>query len=176
MFNIYKNRMNDFGVSNTTTDVTNVGPLSQQLSVPGPSILTIDGSAPTQVPITFADLKQASLSGVIVRPFPSGGSTSDFTLNKKPGAADGSVANALISEFNLRSEASSVILKFHNPAVLGGTVRLTSDDVTLSIQTNPINLFTAGNSPGETHVLMTINVTVPTILAFQRHTTPYVIP
>jgi hypothetical protein len=168
--------MTDFGVSNTTTDVTNVGPLSQQLSVPGPSVLTIDTSAPTQVPITFADLKQASLSGVIIRALPFGGSTSDFTLNNIPGAAAGNLTSALFSEFNLPTLFSSVILKFHAPATVGGTVRLTSDNASLSIQANPIDLFTAGNSPGETHVMMTRVLSLPISLTFQRHTTPYVIP
>ena len=167
--------MNDFGVSNTTTDVTNVGPLAQQLSIAGPSVLTISTAAPTLIPINFAELKQATLSGVSVNITPSGGATSDFTLNKKPGAPNGSVASALIREFNFaRGLGSSALLKFHNFSNFAGTVRLSSDDTFLSIQGTPINLFTGGVGPAETHVLV-VKVGFAT-LAFIRHTTPYVVP
>ncbi len=167
--------MNDFGVSNTTTDVTNVGPLAQQLSISGPNLLTINLVAPTLVPITIATLKQAALSGVVIHIPVSAGATSDFTLNKKPGAPNGSVAIALASALNLTSTSSSTVLKFHNPANFAGTVRLSSDDTTLTIQATPMNLFTGGVGPAETHVLVTRTGFGLEIL-FQRHTTPYVFP
>lgn len=166
--------MTDFGVSNTTADVTNVGPLSQQLSIAGPSVLTISGAAPTLVPISIATLKQAALSGVVINVDPVGASTSDFTLNKKPGALNGTVSGALITEFNLTEDNSSAILKFHTPSLMAGTVRLSSDDAQMSITAAPINLFTPGTAPGETHVIVTRSGV--NIISVQRHTTTYVVP
>ena len=140
----------EFSVSNTTTDITHVGPLSQQISLDKNASITLDQTITTltgNVPLTMAAIKQAALgSSITIRPDPAGGNIQNLTLNKAVGAANGSVSSALASQLGLTRANDGVTINF---AVFAqppwAAIGVSSDDT--FITTGPVALFPA-NTPG----------------------------
>ena len=105
----------DFTVSNTTTDVTHVGPLAQEIALDKNASITIDQAtlAPVTIPLTIAAIKQAALgTSVTLRPINLDGTVVALVLNKAVGAADGSVANALVGQLGLIRQNDGVTVNF----------------------------------------------------------------
>jgi hypothetical protein len=122
----------NFAVSNTTSDISHIGPLIQELSLDKNGCITLDQTLPTNTgdqPLTIAAIKQAALgSSVTIRADPSGTFQQDLTLNLPAGGVAGDIASALVSELGLNRQNDGVSVDFvvYNPTL--APIDLTSTD------------------------------------------------
>ena len=134
-----------FGVNNTTNDITNSGPVAQELALHKGSTLfaIIDGGSNTFTALSMGMIKQAALGTTIVINFDdvAGGLGQIYTLNKETGAANGTVAAALVKELLFKRVGDCALLHFHACQRLtgGGDVLVVSNDT--SVLGSPTILF-----------------------------------
>lgn len=133
-------------IFNTLVDETSVGPVAEQLSIPRSATFSLNlGLLPGagNIALTTDAIKQASLSGITLL-ITNGANNQALTLNKESGAADHSVASALLKELGLKNVGDSAILKFLYLGTaltgLAGSVQLTSNDA--FVTGGPLALFT----------------------------------
>ncbi len=122
----------DFSVSNTTTDVTHVGPLAQELALDRNASITLDQSlvAPKgNPPLSIATIKQAALgTSVVLRIDPAGFNVTNLTLDLPAAGVAGDVASALVSQLGLLRQGDAVTVNFALFTSAGATINLTSTD------------------------------------------------
>lgn len=137
----------DFSVSNTTTDLTHVGPVAQEIALDKNGSITLDQTLAANAgdaPLTIAAIKQAALgTSVTIRPDPVGANVQDLTLNKAVGDADGSVASALVSQLGLLRIHDGVTVNFACFSTAAfAAISLSTDDA--NILGGPLVLFAGG--------------------------------
>lgn len=134
----------DLVIKQTEHSFTTLGPLSQDLSMQRSALFNFDLSLTSSTDnevLTIADLRQASLSGLVVNTV-NGTHTQSFTLNKESGAANSTVAAAIEQALGLKRVGETAILKFYNTGTItsnGGALTITSDDT--SVLSLPLTLF-----------------------------------
>jgi hypothetical protein len=121
-----------FTISNTTSDISHIGPLVQELSLDISACISIDQTLPTNTgdqPLTIAAIKQASLgSSVTIRADPAGVNQQNLTLNLPAGGAAGTIAQALVSELGLLRQNDGVTIDFVVYTPTSAPIELTSDE------------------------------------------------
>jgi hypothetical protein len=133
-------------VVDTVNDVTQIGPLLQQIALHKGARIPIDLSTSGTVlePISFGTLKQAALgTTIIIDVTATGKQDFRFTLNKETGAADGSVAEALQKELLLNRVGDTALCRFYKSgeALAEGEISVTSDDANVSFNVLRNKLF-----------------------------------
>jgi hypothetical protein len=154
-----------FGVNNTTNDITHSGPVAQELALHKGATLFAIISADTDTPLSMGMIKQAALGTTIVINFDdvAGGFGQVYTLNKETGAANGTVAAALVKELLFKRVGDCALLHFHACQRLtsGGDVLVVSNDTSvLGIPGILFDGLTAGKEGGEAILeIRALNVT-----------------
>jgi hypothetical protein len=127
-----------FGVNNTTNDVTNSGPVAQELALHKGATIIADVGSLHNTPLSMGAVKQAAMgSTIIVDIINAGGipgNIQNFNLDKAAGAPNGSVAQALVDQLNLKRVGDCALLHFFacNRLPVGtDLVVLTSDDTSV---------------------------------------------
>ena len=132
-----------FGVNNTTNDITNSGPVAQELALHKGATLFADTTTVTETPLSMGLVKQAALGTTIVVDFnnPAGTGFQEYTLNKASGAANGTVAADLVKELLFKRVGDCALLHFHACQRLtdDAEVIISSDDT--SVMGSPTDLF-----------------------------------
>jgi hypothetical protein len=122
----------DFAVSNTTTDVTHVGPLAQEIALDKNGTISLDQSivAPGgDQPLTIAAIKQAALgTSIVLRADPAGANVANLTLDLPAGGVAGDVASALVSQLGLLRQNDGVTINFALFTSTPADINLTSTD------------------------------------------------
>jgi len=134
-----------FGVNNTTNDITHSGPVAQKLALhKGATLFANVSIFTTRTPLSMGLVKQAALGTTIVVNFINavGDGLQLYTLNKASGAANGTVAAALVKELLFKRVGDCALLHFFAcQRITGeGTVLVQSDDT--SVTGSPAPLFT----------------------------------
>jgi hypothetical protein len=139
-----------FGVNNTTNDITNSGPVAQQLALhKGATLFANTVFITVNIePLSMGTIKQAALGTTVVIDFinPDASGIQRYTLNKKSGAANGSVAAALVKELLLKRVGDCALLHFYacQRFIDIGIVQVESDDT--SVIGSPALLFDGSNA------------------------------
>ena len=133
-----------FGINNTTNDITNSGPVAQELALHKGATLFADLSSDNTEPLYIGSTFQAALGTTVVIDFfnTGGGNTKTYTLNKEAGAANGSVAADLVKELLLKRIGDCALLHFWACVRLPtGTdeIEVSTDDT--SVTGGPVTLF-----------------------------------
>jgi hypothetical protein len=104
-----------FGLNNTTNDITHSGPVAQELALHKGATLFAIISVDTDTPLSMGLIKQASLGTTIVINFDdvAGNLGQVYRLNKETGAANGTVAAALVKELLFKRVGDCALLHFH---------------------------------------------------------------
>jgi hypothetical protein len=142
--------MNQLKINNTLgNNITKSGPVAQTIALHKGAVLNANTTSAGTAPLSFGSLKQAALgTTIIVHSIAIGGFEFDFTLNKKAGAADGSVAEALQKELDLVNVGDTALCRFFlsgfQLVVPANKIGVTSDDT--SVTGSPAILF-EGPSP-----------------------------
>jgi hypothetical protein len=126
-----------FEVSNTVNDITNAGPVAQEIALHKGALIPVDLSVASTQPLSFGSLKQAALGTTIIINFQADGDETVFlTLNKKTGAANGTVARALQEELLLKRIGDKALCHFYSsnfpPLSMDGDLRVSSDDTSVT--------------------------------------------
>jgi hypothetical protein len=136
----------DFAVSNTTSDISHIGPLVQELSLDKDGCITLDQTLPANTgdqPLTIAAIKQASLgTSLEIRADPSGPNEQNLTIDLPAGAGAGTVASALVSQLGLTRQNNGVSINFVVYLPTTPAVNLTSTDP--NVLGVPLTLYSAG--------------------------------
>ncbi len=107
-----------FGVNNTINDITHSGPVAQELALHKGATLfaLIGGGFTTFTPLSMGIIKQAALGTTVVINFddPAGQGTQGYRLNKETGAANGTVAAALVKELLFKRVGDCALLHFYS--------------------------------------------------------------
>ena len=127
----------EFEVLNTVNDITNAGPVAQEIALHKGALITVDLSVASSLPLSFGMLKQAALgTTVIMNVTNDGDKTAFLTLNKKASAANGTVARALEEELLLKRVGDKALCHFYlpiSPALsMDGAIRVSSDDTSVT--------------------------------------------
>ena len=103
-----------FQVNNTTKDITNSGPVAQELALHKGATLFTDLGIITISPLSMGIIKQAAMGSTIVIDIinAGGGGFQIYTLNKATGAPNGSVARALIDQLNFKRVGDCALFHF----------------------------------------------------------------
>jgi len=134
-----------FGVNNTTNDITNSGPVAQELALHKGATLfaIIIGGFTTFTALSMGMIKQAALGTTVVINFDDVAGTGEqgYRLNKETGAANGTVAAALVKELLFKRVGDCALLHFYACQRLteGGKVFIFSNDT--SVLGSPVDLF-----------------------------------
>lgn len=132
-------------VVDTLNDVTQIGPLAQQIALhKGAQLAPIDLTVGGTAPLSFGTLKQAALGTTVILTISDGNVNFTFTLNKEAGAPNGSVAEALQKELLLNRVGDTALCRFYKSGAaltLVGRVGVTSDDTLVLFNTDRNNLF-----------------------------------
>jgi hypothetical protein len=134
-----------FGLNNTTNDITNSGPVAQELALhKGATLFAVtSGTDVTNTPLSFGSVKQAALGTTIVINFddPDENGLQFYTLNKETGAPNGSVAADLIDQLLFKRVGDCALLHFYACQRLtdAALVSIQSDDT--SVTGSPALLF-----------------------------------
>ena len=138
-----------FGVNNTTNDITNSGPVAQELALhKGATLFAVTSGFETFTSLSMGMVKQAALGTTVVVNFDNTGGRfiQSYTLNKEAGASDGSVAKDLIDQLLFKRVGDCALLHFYACQRLTdeGEVNVRSDDT--SVTGGPVILFVGGVS------------------------------
>jgi hypothetical protein len=126
-----------FEVLNTVNDITNAGPVAQEIALHKSALITVDLSVASTQPLSFGMLKQAALGTTVIMNVTNDGDETVFlTLNKKAGAANGTVARALQEELLLKRIGDKALCRFYLPIFpplsMDGDIRVSSDDTSVT--------------------------------------------
>jgi len=138
-----------FGVNNTTNDITNSGPVAQELALHKGATLFAIIDSDTSTALSMGMIKQAALGTTIVINFDNvaGSFGQLYTLNKETGAANGTVAADLIDQLLFKRVGDCALLHFFAcQRLTGGDVLVVSNDT--SVLGSPAVLFD-GQTPGK---------------------------
>nr|QBK85387.1 MAG: hypothetical protein LCIVAC01_01960 [Iridovirus LCIVAC01] len=138
-----------FGVNDTTNDITHNGPVAQELALhKGATLFAITDGANVEA-LSFGTVKQAALGTTVVVDFSNlaGAGTQVYTLNKEAGAGNGTVAADLIAQLLLKRVGDCALLHFHACERLTSvsTISVQSDDT--SVTGSPAILYAGALAP-----------------------------
>lgn len=155
--------MNQLKINNTLgNNITKSTPVAQTIALHKGAILNADTSSAGTEPLSFGSLKQAALgTTIIVHSIAIGAFTFDFTLNKKAGAPNGTVAEALQKELLLVNVGDTALCRFFLSGfqLVSPTnfIRVTSDDT--SVTGSPAVLFEGQSSENSGEAVLEIVAT-----------------